>query len=411
MFSSQIISRRIDQVQAKTQTDLIEYDPAKSREITQLLTEKRNKAGFDENGRPRVAFSPNELKFIRNESIMCSLSFAYWSRYAFAELDAGEGGGTAPVTFWPSQNRTLKIIADKEDQNWADFDRHGFSTGIQVVWHKTRQQGATALARLINMHRMTTRRNTRAIAASLDETKIHELYTRDKVVLDNLPFFLLPRIEYDVKDTEISFEEMKSRITYQQSNQQAGVGTGQQFDVSHMTEVALWPYAHRLQFDFFPAIPKHPDVFVGLESTANGKGGFWYDFTESVRLKTRGFEQWIYSFTPWYINHGKNRLIAPDNWTPLEITQKHGELVERTSIEFAGETIRPNRNQLYWWETEYQLNRSQGTLHIFFSNYPATPEQSFQHTAQTALPVETIDRLRSNANYQLACPYHVHWIQ
>jgi len=254
-------------------------------------------------------------------------------------------------------------------------------------------------------------KSTRAIAASLDGDKVHELYVRDKVILDNLPPFLRPQIEFDVKDQHIGFEILKSRITYQQANQEAGVGTGQQFDVSHMTEVSLWPYGERLQFDFMPAIPNSPSTFVGFESTANGRGGFWYEFTESIRKKEYGFAEWIYSFTPWYINSNKNRLISPDGWVPNETTQRHAELIERTSAEFAGATVRPGMNQLYWWEQQFELNRKLGTLHIFLSNYPATPEQSFQHSASSAIPHDTVEWMRAGADMKKGMPYGVEWKQ
>jgi hypothetical protein len=353
-----------------------------------------------------------EQDFCRSESILCRSDFRYWAeRYGFIENDGSVGEGIAPVKFWQSQESALALIAKREEDNFRALEKHGFAPAIQGVWHKTRQQGATGLLRLITMHRLTTRKNTRAIAASLDGEKVHELYTRDLVILDNLPFYLKPSVEFSVKDSHIGLDKLKSRITYQMANQQAGVGTGQQFDVSHMTEVALWIYANRLQFDFLPSVPQSPQTFVGFESTANGRSGFWYEFTESVRRKDPGFENWFYVFTPWWINSAKNRLAPPDGWEPDSVTKEHADLIERTSIDFAGVTVRPNVTQLFWWETERLLNKHLGTLHIFFSNYPATPEQSFQHSGSSALPLETIEWMRTGADYKKSMPYAPTWIQ
>lgn len=410
MYSQPIIDRTIDRYRAAN-LKLTPLPVETCREYAAKLTFKLSNTPAGQDGvRQPVIWTPVEKEFMLSEALLCKADFRYFAdRYAYAELDASEGGRVAPVTFWPSQLRTLEIIAAREQENWANFDKYGFASGIHVVWHKSRQQGATALAALMVMHRMITTKHTRAITASLDNPKVHELYVRHKVVLDNLPFYLTPKIEFDVKDSHISFETLRSRITYQQANQEAGVGTGQQFDISHMTEVALWPLAERLQFDFLPAVPQHPNVFVGFESTANGKGGFWYDFTENIRKKSRGYEQWVYSFTPWYINHNKNRLVPPANWTPSPTTLEQAAIVERTSYEFAGKTIRPTLPQLYWWETEYFLNRQQGTLHIFFSNYPTTPEQSFQYATATALPVETMEWMRSIADHRKFKPYNIEY--
>lgn len=344
------------------------------------------------------ALSADEMDFIRSETVLCRHDFRYFAeRYGSIEYDASAGGGIGPATFWTSQERALALIAAREEEIAAQYEKHGFSDGVLSVWHKSRQLGATAIMRLITLHRMLLWRHTRAIAGSLDIDKIHELYVRDKTIIDNLPPFLFPQIEFDVKDSHISFANLKSRLTYQQSNQRAGVGTGQQFDLSHMTEVALWEYADRLKFDFLPAVPQSPTTFVAFESTANGRGNFWHEFTEDIRGKHEGFEHWLYIFTPWYIEKKKYRRAAPDDWRPNQVTIEHAELVERTSPEHTGEKVVLTRDQLYWWQTEYSLHKKEGSLHIFLSNYCATPEQSFQHSTRSALPLETIERMRATA--------------
>lgn len=354
------------------------------------------------------ALSAEEQSFIRSETILCRYDFRYWAdRYGSREIDASEGGGAGVADFWPSQERALNLIAAREEECHAEHAKHGFTAGIYGVWHKTRQQGATALIRLIAGHRLSMYRNTRSIAASLDETKVSELYKRDHIWLDNLPFYIRPKIEYDVKDQHISFDALRSRVTYQKATQEAGVGTGQQFDVSHMTEVALWANPWRLEFDFLPAVPKSKMTFCAFESTADGKGedNFWYSFTEKIRTRERGFEQWIYAFTPWYINERKNRLPAPDDWSPNEAALNHAKLIEETSVEFAGAKIDPSRHQLYWWESEYLKAQKLGQLAVFFTNYPATPDQSFQYAANPALPYETIEWMRGTA--RMGMPYAV----
>ncbi len=352
------------------------------------------------------ALSPEEKDFIKSETILCRHDFRYFAeRYGNIALDASTGGGIGPMHFWASQERALELIAKREEEIQAEYEQHGFSDGILTVWAKSRQLGATAIMRLITLHRMLLWRNTRSIAGSLDIDKVHELYVRDKTILENLPTYLAPAIEFDVKDSHISFAALKSRLTYQQANQKAGVGTGQQFEISHMTEVALWEWGDRLKFDFLPAVPQAPNVFVAFESTANGRGNFWHTFTEDIRAKHEGFGAWTYIFTPWYIESKKYRRAAPGTWIPNQVTIEHAELVERTSPEYCTSKVVLGRDQLYWWEQEYQMHKKEGTLHIFLSNYCATPEQSFQHSTRSALPLETIEWMRSTAI--MGMPYNL----
>lgn len=382
--------RRVAKAGIKLQREPVEKCREISRRLRSLIDPKT--------GRYSRAFTAEEHAFIKSEFILCRYDFRYFaSRYGNIDLDASTGGGVGPIAFWTSQLRALDLIAAREEEIQQQHAKHGFSDGILTVWHKSRQLGATAMMRLITLHRMLLWRNTRCIGGSLDIDKIHELYVRDKTILDNLPPFLAPVIEFDVKDSHISFDKLKSRLTYQQSNQKAGVGTGQQFDVSHMTEVALWEYADRLKFDFLPAVPQAPTTFVAFESTANGRGNFWHSFTESIRKKEVGFQSWTYIFTPWYIESRKYRRMAPDDWRPNQVTIDHAELVERTSAEYCSSKVVLGRDQLYWWETEYQQYKKEGSLHIFLSNYCATPEQSFQHSTRSALPLETIEAMRGTA--------------
>ncbi len=348
----------------------------------------------------------DEAVFIRSETAICKLDFRYWAtRYGNIERDASMGTGVGPMEFWTSQERALELISKREEEIHGEYEKHGFSDGILSVWHKSRQLGATAIMRLISAHRMTLYRNIRCITASLDNPKIHDLYVRDKVILDNLPFFLKPSIEFDVKDSHIGLQGLKSRLVYQQANQEAGIGTGGQFDIGHMTEVALWQNAWRLKFDFFPAIPQSPTTFLGMESTANGRGDFWHEHTENIRQKRHGFEHWLYIFTPWYIEAKKYRRLAPSGWHPNKVSVEHSALVERTSAEFTGYTVRLSKDQLFWWETEYEQARRDGTLPMFLTNYCATPDQSFQHSSGSALPLETLEWMRSTA--KMGMPYEV----
>lgn len=405
MYSEAIVERKIFALK-KRGIEVERHSIDESKTISERLRRKF------EDSKGQAPLTTRESDFIRNEQRVCRLDFRYWAlRYGYIELDtsvSGMGGHGLIPEFWPSQERALDLIAKREEESYKELSEHGFSDGIMVVWHKTRQQFATATMRLITGHRMTLHKGTRSIAASLDETKVAELYRRDHIWLDNLPWFLKPNLQFDVKNGSMTFEALKSTITYQQANQEAGVGTGQQFDMSHMTEVALWPDPWRLQFDFMPAVPKSVNTFVAFESTANGRGqyNFWHQFTESIRKREQGFERWVYVFTPWYVNSNKNRLVAPELWGADENTKEHAELIERTSPEFCGgQTVRPTRDQLYWWQTEYQQAKKLGTLNIFLTNYPATPEQSFQHSAMAAMPLETIEWMRSTS--LLGMPYAV----
>ena len=191
-------------------------------------------------------------------------------------------------------------------------------------------------------------------------------------------------------------EPLNCRLAYLAENSRgnAGIGTGSQVDISHLTEVPLWSMPGQIKFSFVPSLPKAISTFHVQEGTSAGKGGYWQEVSEGCRQRRKGYENYIYIFVPWYINTTKYVDNPPDDWSPDEHTIKHAELIERTSPEFCdGNSYHPTRDQLYWWEINRANHAFSGELASFLANYPATPEQSFTNWSQGALPVEVIERM------------------
>lgn len=398
MYSSLIIQRRL--WQAKQEGLLHRRVP---REDSIQIAADLEKLRYDTKNRllPDGGLSRNlnrkEQDFIQSEQLICKCDFEYFfTRYCCLELDAGVGlgSGIRPPILLPSQRRYLTLLGRREEVIHDEQRKNGFTAGILAYFHKVRQVAATAFMRAACMHRMLFWSGTRALCCALDDDGKGELFKRDHIILDNLPFWLKPTLYPDVKDTEIGFERISSRMYYRAENAGSGYGTGTQNDVSHLTEVALYRYPDRISFSFYPSMPKAITTLHVQESTSNGKGNYWHEMTENCRHRRRGFEDWIYAFIPWYTNVTKYRSVSPPDWEPEAHTIRHAELIERTSPEFNdGNTVRPTKDQLYWWESERARHAKNGELALFLTNFPATPDQSFQSPSLGALPVELIEAM------------------
>jgi hypothetical protein len=388
MYHETVVQRRVEAIEKALRIKIKRTPVKKVDEIRAHL-----EATLDANGLPTRDFSGEEQDFIRDERFLIKCGFRYWAdRYATFQKDGSVGGGVGRVKFWASQELALSKISAIELDQWDAHTRGESVDGICVVMHKARQLGATALSRTLLVHRLTNYRHIRGMAASIDDDKIMELYDRDKLCFDNLPFYLKPSVGYDVKAQHLYFDKLDSRILYQQSRQQSGLGQGRQFDIAHLTECAFWPYPNMIELDFFPTLPLGVNTLCILESTANGLGGWWYDFTEDVR---KGLQRrWRYIFAPWYIESKKNRAQPPPNWTPMEITMKHAKRVYETSGALIGRDVLLDREQLYWYETERAAAQRRGKLNLFLTNFCATPEESFQHTGNSQFSVDVLERLR-----------------
>jgi hypothetical protein len=341
-----------------------------------------------------------ESAHILSEQTLCKFDFSYYGeRFHVMSLDTGtvdDDVPVAPIKFQESQRRLIKSIGKREEEVHAEYAKYKMTEGIRVIAHKTRQQYYTAICRALTLHRMLLWPGTRAFAGALNPDGQGELYKRDKLAIENLPWWMRPEIAPDVKDTEIGFTHpLSCRLLYQSANQKQGMGVGSTIDVSHLTEVPLYMNpSYDINFSLLPAIPKARSTLHIQEGTSAGPAGYWREVSEACRNKEEGYASWTYVFIPWYFNSKKYRRIPPPNWTPSAHTLEHAELIERTSADWNdGVTVRATIEQLVWWQSEREMYSKQGSLGKFLASYPATPEQSFTQWGDGALPTELLERM------------------
>ena len=354
---------------------------------------------IDKEGKLKRPLRREEKDFISNAVILSKLDFVWWAEnFCTIELDAMEGGGLGKLRPWESQRILLNHIAKLEEECYAAHTREEQPDGVLVVDHKGgRQLGHTALARALTLHRMLFRKHTRALAGSLDDEKIHDLYRKDKLILDNLPWWMRPSMRFDVKDGHIDVADTGSTLLYQVASQKGGVGQGGQFDATHITELAFFEGVVggnpiRLELEFFPTLPQSRYTLCLLETTANGRGNWWHGFSERARLGR--MHRWSYCFVPWYAEPRKYRRTPPVQWQPKPSSLAHAKYVYNTSPEFTGgRAVTLAKENLYWWETARDEALEGGTLNIHLTNFAATPEESFQHSGRSAFDASLISEL------------------
>ena len=394
MYSSATVQRSTERYEQQSGKRLLRLEPSKCLEWAEHLTARRLR--FKTEDEFWKMATAEEAAFIRNERVLSMMDFRYWAtRYGTIAQD---GGGICKFDHpWESQEILLRLIA-KQEQKLLDAALRGEPVdGILICLHKARQLGATAVGRLLMLHGMLYQKNRRGMSASVDDDKIQELYDRDKLIYDNLPWYLRSALKYDEKRQHIHFDIMDSRMLYQVSSQKSGLGVGRQFDRAHLTELSTWLNAGAVELDFFPTLPQSLTTLVLLESTAYGRGNWWHDFTERVR---RGHSaRWIYAFIPYYAEATKYRRQPPPDWKPSDVSMLHAQKVYETSAAYLeGRQLMLPRETLYWWESTRSEYQRGNNLTFFLTNYCATPEESFQHSGQSAFSAEHLEAMRLHAH-------------
>ena len=439
MYADSIIQRSIEKIEAaqslalNRRFRLHRFPDDLALEMIEKLAKLR-----DSDGRFIRDITPTEAAFIENELTMSRIDWRYWAtRYAYILSASKEGG---KVLFRPagSQELLLEKITELEI---AMFDAYGAGLpvdGICLIQHKARQLGATMIAQLLLAHRTFFTPGYRALTASLDDQATQSVHTRFTRIYDNMPWWMAPEWTFKTKERGMRFGRLDSVMELQDGKQTKGLGQGEQWDGGHITECASWHQVGAgaqinkvgpgtIEHDFFPTIPFSIRALVLLESTAQGRVGWWFDFTEQVRSGTAegGAGRFHYTFVPYYaidawdqangIVRGdtdttglfeKYRRNPPPDWVPNEETARHAKVVEATSPEWMnGRTVVLDREVLYWYESTRQSYYQQGRLNSFFTNYCATPEESFQHAGNGAISIESIDRIASHARTFDPWPY------
>ena len=397
MYSENVTQRQIEKFESKTRIKLVRHDIGEVDSRVEGLEKKR--AAGEVAKRPPL-LNKEDYEFIRNELVLSKMDYLYWARrYCYLILD---GGGLGRFTPWGSQSIVLSYMA-KWEEEVEQIPKGDPVDGILIALHKARQLGASMLAQSLLMHRACFTPHNRCLVASADDTKTITLFSRSERIYNHLPFWMKPKIKDDVKGLHLVFGELDSSILLQNGKQLSGIAQGDQFEVSHLTECASWPYEEQIEHNVMPTIPQSARALAILESTAQGRGNWWHEFC--LKIQRGQSRRWKFIFVPWYAEETKYRARPPVDWVPLKVSELHAKRVEDTSHLYLKRTVILTREQLYWWETTRAEYQQGGKLNLFLTNYCATPEESFQHTTTSPFPTELLEELRSRSS--VPSPYEM----
>lgn len=393
MYSADVTRLEQSSLESRTGIQLSRYDPDYSWAVESRLAAIHS----PDRGLLRP-LQREESDFIRNERLLCALDFHYWTRYAWILPDAAVGDGDIMrFSAWPSQSLIFDACARLEEKSYEQYQRSDPQDGVLIANPKVRQGGLSIAAALLKDHRVTISPFTLAITASENLDKRTALYQRDERLHTHLPWWLRPeRSEPDIINERLTFGKLDSSILYQDYAQKSSLAAGEQYLIGHMSELAQGDQIavdRFMELDYFPAIPQSWRTLHILESTPAGQGGWWHPFIMANYRSARG--RWKVVFVPWYINPFKYRRVPPEGWTPNPHSLLHAAKVRETSPEYLGRMVDLSREQLYWWETTREEYRKKGSLTFFLTNYPATLEESFQHSGNSIFDFETIDHYRT----------------
>jgi hypothetical protein len=358
---------------------------------------------LNEDGVPRRALTPRELRFISNERMVTALDVRYFL------------GSYCHIIGWDKQDTVIQINLAQEIilDLCADSERKGHA--IIFLLLKARQLGMTTLVELIILWYFLFFPRTYAVIASADPFKTVEMAGMISYAWQRLPWWLLPDQVRFLKGIPAEIPTNNSVLKPQWGNMFHGVGRGQTPSVAHLSELSSWAdAADDVDSALLKAMHPTPNMFLALESTGLGRDNWWYDAWQLNIVEYPAGRSLIRPvFLPWFAGTDlyptaadlRARPIPPD-WVPLDRTIKHAERARQAVLsnplwlQYIAKNDRDwqmPRHQLWYYEIEREMAIKKKSLNKFLAEMPADDQEAFQNTAISVIDQDIILALREDA--------------
>lgn len=408
MYDRDCIAERLDSA-----TEQLGWRPEYHtvEEVDQVKRALDRIANFDDTGKfvsMKRPFTEREQRWIRNERMLCACDAEYFAtRYAYIK---DEKNNIKRFTFRAPQMVYFRII--------AELERRGAAIKLQVL--KARQLGMSTITEILVAHRIFFTYGVNAIIASAAQQQTQIMSQMIFIVYDNLPYWMQPpwtrRVESD--KGMLVFGGIQSGVSFQHGSQASGIARGTTPTVVHLSEVATFQNPEDLiDASLFRAVHESPNVFMVLESTAEGVDNWWHRTWKSSKSGwAKGRANLCPLFLPWFLGTDiyptrtwiTTRKIE-ENWTPSRETRSmmakakmyvsHDPLLS----EVLGKDWTMGPEQAWYWEVNYVDYKSRGREKLWAQEMPCDDIECFQSSFDSVFGNDLLAELHEarTKNYQI----------
>lgn len=274
---------------------------------------------------------------------------------------------------------------------------------------KARQLGMSTFTEGYIYHDTSTRELVNSLIIAHEEIATKNLFNMSKLFYEMSPLAIRPMTKYS-NGKELVFENpttddaeklanpgLRSKITIATAGT-SDTGRSGTIHNLHVSEIAFFPNPQNTMTALLQCVPDEPNTFVCMESTANGIGGYFYEFWNAA---VNGENDFTPLFFPWFTDP----LYATEFETE-EVKIKFIEDVERMYPDASGKLVHTDEwllkeqfdlswEQLYWRKKTI-ANKCGGDLDMFHQEYPATPEEAFIASGRPKFNLKAVKEYEMN---------------
>lgn len=280
----------------------------------------------------------------------------------------------------PAQKKLLDLVLKLREEKKP----------VRIIILKARQLGFSTMVEALIFNDEVSNRLKNAMIVAHEDEAARNLYQMYRTFYENLPPELTPMTKYS-NAQEMLFENptnnvdekrknpgLQSRVSVQ-SARNVDAGRSQTIHNLHASEVAFYRDPKTLMTSLLQTIPNEPNTSVFIESTANGVGGWFYDFWKAAE---RGENEYIPLFFAWF--------DEPTYTKPFDTEEEKRQFIEEVNMVTYDKEGNEIHTEEYELMKEFNLTYEQlnwrrfaianycfGDIDMFHQEYPSTPEEAF----------------------------------
>lgn len=305
-------------------------------------------------------------------------------------------GKLVPFQVNPMQRKAEQIIYEQQISKGKP---------VRAIFLKARQLGISTYSEGKIFKKTVTNPFRNALIIAHEDKATQNLFAMSKLFYEELPPILRPMKKYS-NETALVFENptnnddekyanpgLRSKITVATAK---NVNTARSNTVHslHASEVAFWDDPETLMLGLLQCVPDAAGTEVYIESTANGVGGWFYDFW---KRSERGETDYIPIFLAWYENPEYTRNFMTEAEKQQFIEETHSKTYDSNGNEIKSEELILLENftltyEQLNWRKWCIANKCNGDLDKFHQEYPSTPDEAFVASGRPRFHAPAVQR-------------------
>lgn len=247
---------------------------------------------------------------------------------------------------------------------------------VRIIVLKARQLGISLYVSGKMIKETTTQKNKAALIVSHRGDSTKALFSRLKAIVEALPENVKP-LQRASNSTELLFDRprghrgvkqgLHAKVQVQTAGSE-GIGRSEPHQYVHASELGFWEGDVKKQLGgIMASVPKTPDTWVIIESTANGMN-YFYDLCMAAMNDEN---DWEFIFLPWHMFKEYSLPFSNPEEREVFKNTKISKYMADLMINFS-----LTLEQLHWWWYTYTTEEG-SDLNMMRQEFPSTPEEAF----------------------------------